>query len=99
MPSLQLALCDTDLVAGVAKINNSSPTFLIVHKQDGSGFFDAAAVADTVQSHGTGAHANATMSTGSSFFKTHTGRGFCRNGDAATCGDTVVASGLITVVE
>ena len=49
-------------------------------------------IGDAVASHGTGAHASATMATGSTRLIVE-GLGVCRMGDLATCGHALVATG------
>lgn len=48
--------------------------------------YPVAVVGTAVASHGTGAHASATMAAGSSVVRAN-GIAVCRAGDAATCGD------------
>lgn len=48
-------------------------------------------IGDSVQNHGTGQHANATMVEGSSDVKAE-GTGVVRAGDAASCGHTATGS-------
>lgn len=50
-----------------------------------------ARIGDAITSHGTGAHAAATMIEGSATVKAE-GIGVCREGDAASCGHTITAA-------
>lgn len=98
MAKRAVALCNVDLVGGVATIVQSVQTFVSMSSVAFGGNFSVAVVPDAVTPHGTGAHAGATMAQGSSFAKA-IGFMICRDADAATCGHVVAASGFVTIEE